>query len=326
MQFFVQACQNNSSITINNPPEKVEAQLDSESKFESEETLVNSDLDVVTSADAKILSEYKIADQVQQDEFSSSQTISQTSAIDNKEVTTINPSANWTSDDTGDKNEKEIEKEAILLSDHQLWNALLSKHVESGKVDYSGLKSELSKLNQYLEWLRDNPPSEGDKSRAALAYWMNAYNAFTVKLILDNYPLKSIMDIDRGKPWDTKWIQLGGATYSLNQIENEIIRPRFQEPRIHFAINCAAKSCPPLSNKAFTATNVETEMERLTKAFINSTEFNKLAENKIQLSSIFDWYAVDFGNVRQYIIRYADQPLSDKARVSFLSYDWSLNE
>ena len=143
---------------------------------------------------------------------------------------------------------------------HDAYNTLLSKYVSgSGVVDYSGLKKEEKILDQYLKDLSAQVPSVNDKTAKALAFWINAYNAYTLKLILKNWPVKSITDLNNGKPWDVKWIQLGNKSYSLNNIEHDIIRPVFNDPRIHFAVNCAAKSCPTINNKAMKEANVDKE-------------------------------------------------------------------
>lgn len=208
---------------------------------------------------------------------------------------------------------------------HGDFSAILQKHVKNGLVDYAGIKAD-GKLDAYLKYLSSHAPSETDTSKDALAFWMNAYNAFTIKLIIDNYPLKSIMDLDGGKVWDRKWIEIGGKTYSLNRIEHDIIRPVFNEPRIHFAVVCAAKSCPPLDNKAFFGKSVDAHLEKLTKAFINNPNFNQIAADKVAISPIFDWYGSDFGKVKDYIKQYADVEMNDKFKLKFTAYDWSLNE
>ncbi|MBK8705831.1 MAG: DUF547 domain-containing protein [Saprospiraceae bacterium] len=110
-----------------------------------------------------------------------------------------------------------------------------------------------------------------------MAFWINVYNVFTIKLIADNYPLKSIMNLDGGKTWDVERIKIGGELYSLNQIENEIIRPQFKDPRIHFALNCAAKSCPPLYDKAYLPSQLDQQLDERTRSFVNSTN-NELSE------------------------------------------------
>ncbi|MEL7159723.1 MAG: DUF547 domain-containing protein [Bacteroidota bacterium] len=209
---------------------------------------------------------------------------------------------------------------------HSPWNDLLQKHVNhQGNVNYAAFKKEEAKLDAYLATLAKEIPTKDWPSKAALAYWINAYNAFTIKRILNDYPLKSIMDLDGGKPWDVKWIELAGKTYSLNQIEHEIIRPRFQEPRIHFAVNCAAASCPPLPNEAFTADNLNALLQKNTRSFIRNARYNQ-TEGAIKISKIFDWYGEDFGNLRNYLNKYLAEPLPVGEKIGFKEYDWALNE
>ena len=157
-------------------------------------------------------------------------------------------------------------KMATAQISHQVFDNLLSTHVtDTGTVNYMAFKKDQFKLDKYLATLRSNHPSESWTKNERLAYWINAYNAFTIKLILDNMPVKSILDIHDGKAWDVEWIKLGNKTYSLNYIENKIIRPVFKEPRIHFAVNCAAKSCPPLLNRAYSAKTLDEQLENQTR-------------------------------------------------------------
>ena len=209
---------------------------------------------------------------------------------------------------------------------HEILDLLLRKYVSAtGFVDYAGFKSEEAKLDEYLDLLSKNTPMDYWTRKAEMAYWINAYNAFTIKLILNNYPVKSIMDLDNGKTWDVKWIKLGSKKYSLNQIEHEILRPKFQDARIHFAVNCAAKSCPPLLNGAWTELNLESNLESTTRKFINNPAYNTIEDKQITLSKIFDWYRGDFGDLRSYINTYTVQELGSKVKVKFHSYDWALN-
>ena len=209
---------------------------------------------------------------------------------------------------------------------HQLWNALLQQYVSAnGRVNYKGLVSDKSQLQAYLDELAAHPADKSWSREEQLAYWINAYNAFTVKLILDNYPAASIRDIHSGNPWDVQWIKLGGKTFSLNNIENDIIRKQFSEPRIHFAVNCAANSCPPLLNKAWTAEKLETYLSQQARSFINDPRFNKLNPKSVQLSKIFEWYAGDFGNIIVFLNQYAQTPIEANAKISYLEYDWGLN-
>jgi len=186
-------------------------------------------------------------------------------------------------------------------------------------------KRNEEQLDKYLDHLSSNPVQDSWSKNKKLAYWINTYNAFTVKIILKNYPVKSIQDINNGKPWDLKWIEIGNKTYSLNQIENDIIRPQFKEPRIHFAVNCAAASCPPLDNKAYTENNIESLFEQNTKAFINNSNYNSINEKSVTVSKIFDWYGEDFGNIISYLNKYSNTDIKKNAKVKFKEYDWSLN-
>lgn len=207
----------------------------------------------------------------------------------------------------------------------ELYDALLRKYVSTdGRVDYRAMKSKVSDLDQYLDWLEEQKPSAMTRDEA-LAYWINAYNAFTIKFILDKYPVSSITELDGGNPWDVKRIKLDGRTLSLNQIENEIIRPQFNEARIHFAVNCAARSCPPLMNKAWTAQSLEEDLERQTRQFINNSKFNVISSGSVKISKIFEWYASDFDGLISYLNRYTNRRVNDDARVEYLDYDWALN-
>ncbi|MEL6867724.1 MAG: DUF547 domain-containing protein [Bacteroidota bacterium] len=213
------------------------------------------------------------------------------------------------------------------VTDHSLWDQLLRKHVSSsGKVNYKGFKADLNQLDAYLAELKDRPIQSDWSRKAKMAYWINAYNAFTVKLILDNYPLSSITKLHGGKPWDVKWIKLGGKTYSLNNIENDILRPQYKDARIHFAVNCAARSCPPLLNRAWTESNLNRYFDQQAKAFINNTKYNKVSPNKIEISKIFQWYAEDFGSIVAYINKYSAQKADANAEVVYVEYNWGLNE
>ncbi len=209
--------------------------------------------------------------------------------------------------------------------DHNIFNEILSSHVKQGKVDYATIKST-GKLDKYLQILSSTTPSESWSRNEKLAYWINTYNAFTIKLIIENYPLKSITDLHGGKPWDVKWIKLGNNSYSLNEIENDIIRPEFREPRIHFAVNCAAISCPPLASKAYTAENLEELLEAQTRSFINNNTFNQLDKKKVAISKIFEWYAQDFSDLVAFLNKYSSFKIDKSARIVFNEYNWSLNK
>ncbi|MDH3650272.1 MAG: DUF547 domain-containing protein, partial [Saprospiraceae bacterium] len=209
---------------------------------------------------------------------------------------------------------------------HAAWDVLLSRYVTpNGEVDYEGLKDNQTALTTYLEYLSAHPPEAGENKERELSYWINTYNAHTIALIVNNYPLHSIRDLYGGKPWDEKWIKINSRIYSLNDIEHGIIRKRFRDPRIHFAVNCAAKSCPPLANKAFTASNYEQLINQLTTTFINNPKYNQVESDQANLSKIFEWYADDFGDLISYVNRYSNIKLKPDAAISYDDYDWSLN-
>ncbi|NRB54137.1 MAG: DUF547 domain-containing protein [Saprospiraceae bacterium] len=184
----------------------------------------------------------------------------------------------------------------------------------------------MKEIEQYLKELADNPVQKSWTKAQKMAYWMNAYNAFTVKLILDNYPITSITKLSGGKVWDKKWIKLGDKTYSLNNIENDILRPMYKDARIHFAVNCAAKSCPPLLNRAWTDVNLEYYLEGQAKRFINHPDYNQISADKVVISKIFEWYAEDFGNIIEYLNKYSKTKINPDAKVSYQEYDWALNQ
>ncbi len=225
------------------------------------------------------------------------------------------------------KEKVEEEKPAVAAApSHAIWDGLLRKYVNSaGRVNYAGLKNEMGKLNEYLDVLAANPPQTAWARGEKMAFWINAYNAFTVKLILDNYPVSSITRLHGGQPWKVRWIKIGGKTYTLDEIENSILRPKFKDARIHFAVNCAAKSCPPLLNRAWTAQNLESNFEKQARAFINNPAFNKISPSAVQVSKIFEWYAADFGDLTGFLNRYSKVKIKPGAKVSYLDYDWALN-
>jgi Protein of unknown function, DUF547 len=209
---------------------------------------------------------------------------------------------------------------------HDAFDAILKKYVStSGKVNYKDLKENKADLEAYTKALSDNPPAEKAPKNERFAYWINAYNAFTLKMIADNYPLSSVTKLDGGKPWDVKRITIGGKKYSLNDIENNILRP-MGDARIHFAINCAAKSCPPIHNVAFTAANLNSILESRAKRFINDTKANSLKGSELKISKIFDWYGKDFDKIPEFINRFAITKVKTDAKIGFMEYDWSLNE
>lgn len=216
---------------------------------------------------------------------------------------------------------------ALKGVDHQQWNDLLQKHVsKSGKVNYMGFKKDEKALQSYLNLLSKNLPQKTDSRNSILAYWINVYNAYTVKLIIDNYPTKSIKDIN--DPWGKKFFTLGIKKYSLEEVEHEILR-KMNEPRIHFAIVCASFSCPNLINEAYTESKLDKQLDASTKAFINDKTKNTITPTQVEISKIFDWFAGDFktnATVIDYLNKYSSVKINKNAKVKYKEYNWALNE
>lgn len=214
----------------------------------------------------------------------------------------------------------------VATPSHLAWNGLLQRHVDSkGNVDYAAIGRD-ARFKGYLDLLSASHPDDSWSKNEKLAYWINAYNAFTVKLVSDNLPLKSIKDL--GEPWDMKFIEIEGKRYSLNDIEHEILRKDFDEPRIHFAVNCASISCPPLHDRAFVASRMEAQLDQVTRDFVNDKSRNNIAASSLKVSQIFDWFSGDFdksGGVRKFLKRYSSTSFSDSAPLTYLEYDWGLN-
>lgn len=240
---------------------------------------------------------------------------------------------------------------------HALWTSLLKRHVvllrsgQASEVDYAGFAQDRSELSTYLSSLSAvTEDAFRAFSRAQRqAFLINAYNAFTVELILGKYPnLNSIKELGSllSSPWKPKWISLLGKKASLDDIEHGMLRKRgaYDDPRVHFAVNCASIGCPMLREEAFVATRIETQLEEQTNRFISDRTRNRFdeGEGRLLLSRIFDWYADDFKRgdrgitslkafASQYAENLTDTPsgreLLRQGRfdISFLDYDWSLN-
>lgn len=212
-----------------------------------------------------------------------------------------------------------------------LYQGLLRDHVREGRVDYAALRTD-ARLAAYLKKLAARDPSALPRDEA-LAYWINAYNAATLKLVVDAWPVDSIMKINAGKPWDVPVFRPRGqpAALTLNQIEHDIIRKQFAEPRIHFALVCAAASCPPLRAEEYTASALEAQLAEQTKNFLADRVINRFdpATNRYVVSPLFKWYASDFGGtdatVRAFIDDLAGASPSADAPITYSDYDWSLN-
>jgi hypothetical protein len=218
---------------------------------------------------------------------------------------------------------------------HQQWDKLLKKHVNaSGMVNYKGFQKDQADLNAYLKNLSDNGPQSNWSAGDEKAYWINAYNAFTVALILKHYPVKSIKDIAGSiykinTPWDIKFITIGGKKYDLNNIEHGILRKKFDDPRIHFALVCASMSCPKLRNEAYTGTQLNAQLDGAGKDFLNDKTKNRVGANKAELSKYFSWYKGDFtknGSLADFINKYSQTKMNGNTKITSLDYNWSLNE
>tara|TARA_R110002073_G_scaffold221808_6_gene382018 strand:+ start:6231 stop:6935 length:705 start_codon:yes stop_codon:yes gene_type:complete len=211
--------------------------------------------------------------------------------------------------------------------DHSRWNDMLQSYVNiDGKVNYKSIKADEKNLEIYLNTLSENTPQDSWTKAEKLAYWINAYNAFTIKLIIDNYPIKSIKDIKQ--PWDKKFIDIDGKLISLNQIEHDILR-KMNEPRIHFAIVCASVSCPKLQNTAFEPSKIEEQLTNATKEFLADSSKNNISQESIKISKIFDWFSKDFtqdGSLINFLNQYSEVTISPSAKKQFKNYNWALNE
>ena len=219
--------------------------------------------------------------------------------------------------------------------DNGLYAELLGKYVHDGKVDYAGFKSEESKLDSYLKILEKVNPENLSRNEQ-FAFYANVYNAWTIKLILSGYPgVTSIKDFGSllQSPWKKEIVRIDGGVFTLDHVEHDILRPRFKDPRVHFAINCAAKSCPPLRPEPFSGKILDRQLEDATRSFINDPESYRLEGNELHVSRIFKWFSEDFNDdILDFFLKYATGKLkeklkakSDRIKVKYLDYDWSLN-
>jgi len=225
---------------------------------------------------------------------------------------------------------------AGAVFDHSRLDALLRAHVDAdGLVDYEGLGRESAALDAYLSSLAPAPFAEMGRDEK-LALLVNAYNAFTLRLILDHRPVASIRDIPSAKRWDDRRWRLAGETLSLNQIEHERIRSRFSEPRVHFALVCAARSCPPLRAEAYVGARLEAQLADQARRVHADGRWLRFdpAAGTLQLTKLYDWYGSDFlqaaPSVEEYVAAHelsvrAALGAGQKLKVRWLPYDWSLN-
>ena len=230
----------------------------------------------------------------------------------------------------------------------KIYDNLLKKYVHNGFVDYDNLSKD-KELNTYIDALSKFNPNTLNSNEDKLAFWINAYNAYTLKVIVDNYPILSINDLHTGgriighilktTVWDKDFVVINNKNMSLNEIEHEIIRPKFKDPRVHFALVCGAFSCPPLRNEAFVGKKLNEQLDDQGKIFFSDQSKNSFdVKNKIaNLTKILDWFGSDFGNNNTQILlrikEYLPKQISDSLNaniinwvIDFKSYNWELNK
>lgn len=233
-------------------------------------------------------------------------------------------------------------------NEHTMFTEILQEYVRDGRVDYRNL-CEDDRLQTYLTQLENTNPNTIANEDARLAFWINTYNAFTLKVICDGYPVDSINDLHWGglivgtifnkTIWDKKFIRIGGGRLSLNNIEHDIIRKRFDDPRIHFALVCAAKSCPPLREEAYLGARLDEQLQDQGRLFFSQESKNRfdVETRTAYLSKIMDWYDGDFADNDEELLLYVAQFLPPRVadaikadpeawKIKHTHYDWSLNE
>ncbi|MFU8892968.1 MAG: DUF547 domain-containing protein [Luteolibacter sp.] len=224
---------------------------------------------------------------------------------------------------------------------HAAFTEVLKTHVQGSKVDYAALKKSPAKLNTYLDTLAAVKKSDYAKwnRNQQMAFLINLYNAATLKLVIDHYPVTSIRRIGGllRSPWKMDVVRMFGDMVTLDHVEHDVLRPNFNEARIHFAVNCASIGCPDLRNEAFRAADLERQLEEQTRAFLSDRSRNHFDArgNTLHLSPIFKWYEEDFvkksGSVEKYVAPYLDAAARKAiqgggVRVRNTNYDWSLNK
>jgi Protein of unknown function, DUF547 len=234
------------------------------------------------------------------------------------------------------------------FAEDTLYSSLLQKYVQTGRVNYKELCKN-SDLTKYISYLESSDPEKILNEKDRLAFWINAYNAYTLKVICDHYPVKSINDLHSGglalgsvfktTIWDKEIVIINHKPTSLNNIEHKIIRPVFHDFRIHFALVCAAKSCPPLRSESFEGSNLDQQLDDQARLFLADNTKNRFdaANRKATISKIFDWYKKDFGKDEAEVLVAISKFLPEqigrsiqsepgKWQVDYTNYDWSLNE
>ena len=229
-----------------------------------------------------------------------------------------------------------------ITVDHSRWDGLLERYIREDNginlFDYNSVSpQDQDLLSGYLASLQQLRVT-GLNSSEQFAYWINLYNALTLRVILDHYPLESIMDISYGLtssgPWSEELVTVEGRPLSLDAIEHEILRPIFRDNRIHYAVNCASIGCPNLQQNAFTAENIEAMLDTAARQYVNHPRGVSVTGNRLVVSNIYDWYDEDFGDSEREVIKhlllYADPDLTgrleDFKSIDDYQYDWSIND
>ena len=224
--------------------------------------------------------------------------------------------------------------------DHGPWDRLLKKHVvlldggKASQLDYAGVAAEREALRAYLSGVSAVKEAEFNAwpRPEQMAFLINAYNAYTVEKILSRYPdIRSIWDFGKvfGNPFRDEFFRLLGARASLDGIEHGMLRKRYADPRVHYALNCASVGCPMLREEAYAAVHLENQLEEQALRFLSDRSRNRYRDGRLEVSKIFDWYKEDFEPREQYFERYAKalgMPAGARPRLAFLDYDWSLND
>ena len=231
---------------------------------------------------------------------------------------------------------------------HTLFTQILQDYVSNGLVKYKELKDD-KRLDKYIKQLENTDPQKIVNNKNRLAFWINAYNAYTLKFIVEEYPVESINDLHWGglylgsllgtTIWDDEKIVINGSELSLNNIEHDIIRKEFSEKRIHFALVCASISCPPLLNEAYEGYKLDKQLSKQAELFFNDLTKNNFDKNTrtASLSKILSWYEEDFGENEQailnFITQFIDTEIADDIKnnlpewnIKYMSYNWDLNE
>ncbi|MFH6603495.1 DUF547 domain-containing protein [Maribacter algicola] len=206
-------------------------------------------------------------------------------------------------------------------------DTFLKTHVKDGRVDYKAIKDNSSQLNELLDMAEKIAPSSKNKEEYQ-AFWINGYNLLVIKGIVENYPLKSPLDVSGF--FDKTKHTIAGETITLNDIENKRLRAVFpEEPRFHFVLVCGGLGCPPIIASAYKPETLDAQLETQTKSALNDPNFIQVNKNKVKISQIFEWYKGDFTQDGQslvdFINKYRSEKLPEKVKVSYYPYDWSLN-